>query len=93
VAKVATFWQGNCYIFRTLLFVVSIIEKGLVNWVEWFKMRLHKEMIVVKRKVGKVGNYFVNPPFTLVAKYYSALEYTKEDKEQPIRHWASSTPN
>ncbi len=31
----------------TLLFVVSAIEKGIVNWVEWFKMRLHKEMIVV----------------------------------------------
>jgi hypothetical protein len=31
----------------TLLFAVNVIEKGIVNWVEWFKMQLHKEMIAV----------------------------------------------
>jgi hypothetical protein len=31
----------------TLFFAISVIEKGIVNWVEWFKMQLHKEMIAV----------------------------------------------
>jgi hypothetical protein len=47
ISRVATFWRSNRYIFRTLLFVVSVIEKGVVNWAKWFKMKIHKEMIVV----------------------------------------------
>ncbi|CAM6046718.1 unnamed protein product [Sphagnum compactum] len=37
LAKVATFRQGNRYILRTLLSAVSAIERGKVNWAEWFK--------------------------------------------------------
>ncbi len=36
--------------------------------------------------MGKIGNYFVNSAFTLVAKYYNALKNTEEDKEQRIGH-------
>jgi hypothetical protein len=47
LAKVATFRQGNHYILRTLLSTISAIERGTVNWAEWFNVRLHKEMITV----------------------------------------------
>jgi len=59
----------------------------VVNCIEWFKVILHKEMIVVQRKVGKVRNNLVGLVLTLVMKHYSALEYTKEDEEQPIGHF------
>jgi hypothetical protein len=84
--EVTTFKQGNCYIFGTLLFVISVIKKGTVNWVEWFKVQLHKEMITIQRKAKKVGNNLVGPTFTLVTKYYATLEYTKEDEEELIVH-------
>ncbi len=57
-----------------MLFAVSVTEKGIVNWVEWFKMRLHKEMIAAQRKVGKIGNSLVGHVFTLVAKHYTTLK-------------------
>jgi hypothetical protein len=47
LVDVATFRQGNRYVLRTLLFVVSVTERGMINWAEWFKVRLHKEMIAV----------------------------------------------
>jgi hypothetical protein len=47
LVEVATFQQGNHYISGILLFAISAIEKGVVNYIEWFKVRLHKEMIVV----------------------------------------------
>jgi hypothetical protein len=53
----------------------------VVNCTEWFKVILHKEMIVVQRRVGKVRNNLVGLVLTLVMKHYSALEYTKEDEE------------
>lgn len=40
-------WQGNRYVSGTLLFIISAIERGMINWDEWFKVRSHKEMIVV----------------------------------------------
>jgi hypothetical protein len=70
-----------CYIFGTMLFIVSATEKGMVNWAKWFKVKLHKDMIVVQRKAGKIGNNLLGLAFTLVVKHYSALEYTKEDEE------------
>jgi hypothetical protein len=36
--EVATFWQGNCYVSRTLLSTINATERGMVNWVEWFKV-------------------------------------------------------
>jgi hypothetical protein len=47
LTEVATFRQGNCYVSRTLLFIISAIERRTINWVEWFKVQLHKEMIAV----------------------------------------------
>jgi hypothetical protein len=41
---------------RTMLFRVNDIERGRINWVEWFKVQLHKEIIIFQRKAGKVGN-------------------------------------
>jgi hypothetical protein len=43
-------------------------------------------MIVAQRKVRKVRNSLIGLTFTLVAKHYVALEYTKEDEEEPIAH-------
>jgi hypothetical protein len=47
--EVATFRQGNHYISRTLLSTISAIKRGTINWAKWFKIRLHKEMIVVDK--------------------------------------------
>ncbi len=71
LAEVATFQQGNCYILRTLLFAVNAIERGIVNWAKWFKVQLHKEMIVIQKKARKVGNNLIGLAFTLVAKHYT----------------------
>jgi hypothetical protein len=68
------------------LFVVSIIERSTINWFEWFKVQLHKEMIVVQRKARKVRNSLVGPIFILMAKYYNAVEYMEEDEAEPITH-------
>lgn len=84
LAKVATFWQGNRYILGTLLSTMNAIEKGTINWVEQFKVRLHKEMITIQRKAKKVGNCLIEPTLTLVTKYYVVLEYAKEDEKEPI---------
>jgi len=56
----------------------------MINWVEWFKVQLHKEMIVVQRKAGKAVNNLIGPTLTLVAKHYVASKYTKEDEQKPI---------
>ncbi len=61
-----------------------MIERGIVNWAEWFKVRLHKEVIAIQRTAGKVGNSLIGPALTLIVKYYVALEYTKEDEEELI---------
>ncbi len=82
--EVATFWEGNCYASRTLLFAMNAIKRVIVNWVEWFKVWLHKKMIVIQKKVGKVGNNLFGLAFTFVTKYFDALEYTKEDEEKLI---------
>jgi len=31
LAKVTTFWQGNCYVSRTLLSIISATERGSIN--------------------------------------------------------------
>jgi hypothetical protein len=31
LAKVITFWQGNCYVSRTLLSIISATERGSIN--------------------------------------------------------------
>jgi hypothetical protein len=41
-------------------------------------------MIVVQKKVGKVGNNLIEPALTIVAKHYATLEYIEEDEEEPI---------
>lgn len=87
LAKVATFRQGNCYILRTPLSIISAIERGTINWAKWFTVRLHKEMIVVQRKARKVRNSLIKPTLILVEKHYDALEYTKEDEKEPIAHF------
>jgi hypothetical protein len=46
LVEVTRFRQSNRYIFGIMLFTISVIERGTVNWVEWFKVRLHKEMIM-----------------------------------------------
>ncbi len=61
LVEVATFWQGNHSISGTLLSIVSATERSMVNWAEWFKVGLHKEVIVVHRKVGKIGNSLIGP--------------------------------
>jgi len=47
LANVVTFRQGNHYVSRTLLFAINATKREIVNWAEWFKVRLHKEMIIV----------------------------------------------
>ncbi len=79
-----TFQQGNRYVSGTLLFIMSTTKKGIFNWVEWFKVQLHKEMIIIQRKARKVGNSLIGRAFTLVIKYYVALEYVEEDEKEPI---------
>jgi hypothetical protein len=59
----------------------------MVNWAKWFKIQLHKEMIVVQRKARKVRNSLIKPTLILVEKHYDALEYTKEDEKEPIAHF------
>ncbi len=59
LVEVVTFWQGNCYVSRTLLSTVNATKRGTINWAEWFKVRWHKVMIAVQRKVGKVGNSLI----------------------------------
>jgi hypothetical protein len=86
LAKVVTFKQGIHYIFGTILFIISAIERGAFNWAKWFKVRLHKEMVAVQGKVGKIGNSLVGPTLILVTKYYITLEYMKEDEEELITH-------
>jgi len=41
-------------------------------------------MIVIHKKVGKVGNNLFGLAFTFVTKYFDALEYTKKDEEKLI---------
>jgi len=50
------------------------------------KYILHKEMIAIQRKVGKVGNNLIGLAFTLVAKHYTTLEYIEEDEKESIAH-------
>jgi hypothetical protein len=56
----------------------------VVNWGEWFKVRLNKEMITIQMKARKVGNSLIGLALTLVAKHYVVLEYTKENEKEPI---------
>lgn len=84
LVKVMTFQQGNRYVSGTLLSIMSTTKKGIFNWVEWFKVQLHKEMIIIQRKARKVGNSLIGRAFTLVIKYYVALEYVEEDEKEPI---------
>ncbi len=58
----------------------------MVNCAEWFKVRLHKEMIVVQRRARKVRNNLDGLVLIMVMKHYNALKYTKENEEQPIGH-------
>jgi hypothetical protein len=41
-------------------------------------------MIIIQRKARKVGNSLIGRAFTLVIKYYVALEYVEEDEKEPI---------
>jgi hypothetical protein len=61
-----------------VLSTISATEKGIFNWVEWFKVRLHKDMVVVQRKARKIGNNLVGHALILIVKHYSALEYIEE---------------
>jgi hypothetical protein len=63
---------------------MNATKRGIVNWAEWFKVRLHKKMIVVHRKVGKVGNSLIGHALTFVTKYFDTLEYTKENENKLI---------
>jgi hypothetical protein len=45
LVEVVTFRQGNHYVSGTLLSIVNATERGTIDWAEWFKVRLHKEMI------------------------------------------------
>jgi hypothetical protein len=63
---------------------MSTTKKCIFNWVEWFKVQLHKEMIVIQKKARKVRNSLIGCALTLVIKYYVALEYAEEDEKEPI---------
>jgi hypothetical protein len=49
LTEVTTFQQGNRYISGTLLSITSAIKRSIVNWAKWFKVRLHKEMMLADR--------------------------------------------
>lgn len=53
----------------------------MVNSAEWFKVRLHKEMIAFQRKARKVGNNLISLDLILVVKHYTTPKYTKEGEE------------
>ncbi len=42
-------------------------------------------MIIVQRKVGKVGNNLIELALTIVAKHYATFEYIEEDEEELTR--------
>jgi hypothetical protein len=86
LGKVAMFQQGNRYTSTSLLSIVSTIERCIVNWDEWFEIRLHAEMIIVQRKAREVRNNLIGLVFTLVAKHYITLKYIEEDEEESIAH-------
>jgi hypothetical protein len=47
LTNVVTFRKGNHYVSGTLLSTINAIKRWTVNWVKWFKVQLHKEMIIV----------------------------------------------
>lgn len=69
-----------CYISKTLLFVVRNAERGIANWVECFKVWLHKEIIIIQKKARKLGNNLVGHALALIAKHYATLEYIEKDE-------------
>lgn len=68
--EICTFWQGNKFAPRTLVGIIQIVEKGAVNWVDWFSTRLQNEVGTIQNKARKQGNTLVGPTFTHVAHYY-----------------------
>jgi hypothetical protein len=70
LVKIATFRRGNNYVSKTLLSTINATKRGTITWAKWFKVWLHKEMIIVQKKVGKVRSRKIGPTLTLVAKHW-----------------------
>jgi hypothetical protein len=34
--EICTFKHGNKYALKTLIWIIYVVEKGVVNWVYWF---------------------------------------------------------
>ncbi len=53
--EILMFRQVNVFALGSLIFVMLVAEKELVNWVAWFFQKLQNELVVVQRKIYKVN--------------------------------------
>jgi hypothetical protein len=45
--EICTFRHGNKYVPKSLIGIIQVVEKGVVNWVYWFSNDLFKKIRIM----------------------------------------------
>jgi len=53
-----------------------------VNWALWFTQKLQNDILVVQRKVCRLGNTLVGPTLTIIGTYH--LDHFVENPKRPM---------
>jgi hypothetical protein len=68
---------GKQFAPRALVGIIIVVEKGGVNWEDWYAMKLYNEIGVVQKK----GNNLVGRALTTIALYYLGGQLTTNWQE------------
>jgi hypothetical protein len=63
------FHQGNKFALGSLVSVMLVVEKELMDWATWFSLKLQNELVAIQRNIGKLINTLVGPTLTIIGYY------------------------
>jgi hypothetical protein len=65
-----SFRQGNKFAPCALISTMLVAKKEKINWASWLSHKFQNEIIVIQRRVGKIGNTLAIPTLTIIGHYF-----------------------